>query len=79
MMTMEEEIDFNRQMVGKTIAQQKKRFHQSEYALDAFENHPIALAAHDLVLKCGLAVQEFLYRGGRKDQAILFLRKLMES
>jgi hypothetical protein len=79
MMTVEEEIDFNRRMIAKAIARQKVRFRQSEYALCADKNHPIALAASDLVLQCGHAVQDFLYRGGRKDDAARFLRKLMES
>lgn len=79
MMTVEEEIDFNRQMIAKSIARQKIKFRENDGALGAFDNFSIACAANDLVLKCGLAVQEFLYRGGRKDQAILFLRKLMES
>jgi len=79
MMTVEEEIDFNRQMIAKAIARQKEKFHQSEYALGAYENHPIASAANDLVLQCGRAVQDFLYRGGRKDDAARFLRKMMES
>jgi hypothetical protein len=79
MMTAEEEIDFNKQMIAKAIARQREKFRQSEYALCADENHPIALAARDLVLQCGHAVQDFLYRGGRKDDAIRFLRKLIED
>lgn len=79
MMTAEEEIDFNKQMVAGEIARQRHRFHEKAAALNAFESGPMACVAMNLVTKCGSAVREFLHHGGRRSQAKLLLLKMLED
>lgn len=53
MMTVEEEIDFNKQMIAGEIARQKRSFFQRAGAVSAFESGPMACVAMNLVTKCG--------------------------
>jgi hypothetical protein len=79
MMTVEEEIDFNKQMIAGEIARQKRSFFQRAGAVSAFESGPMACVAMNLVTKCGGALEEFLREGGRKSQAKLILMKMLED
>jgi len=58
-MTVEEEIDYNKQMIAGEIARQKRKLFPTATAPSVFENGPIACAALNLIMTCGGALEEY--------------------